>query len=114
MHQKCSNYALTNLLFGLCRSVNIINPLITCPSPHLEAPPRPSTPQMLRGKERTPTLPSIIFTFKFAVESIKEFGGASLFMPTPLTMGSIQQFSYNARGTKLIGSSMHTITHNCR
>jgi hypothetical protein len=21
MHQKCSNYALTNLLFGLCRSV---------------------------------------------------------------------------------------------
>jgi hypothetical protein len=21
VHQKCSNYALTNLLFGLCRSV---------------------------------------------------------------------------------------------
>jgi len=21
MHQKCSNYALTNLLFGLCKSV---------------------------------------------------------------------------------------------
>jgi hypothetical protein len=25
MHQKCSNYALTNLLFGLCRSQRIID-----------------------------------------------------------------------------------------
>jgi hypothetical protein len=32
MHQKCSNYALTNLLFDLCRSMWIIDPLVTCPS----------------------------------------------------------------------------------
>jgi hypothetical protein len=39
---KCSNYALTNL-FGLNRSMWIIDPLVTHPSPHLEAPARPST-----------------------------------------------------------------------
>jgi hypothetical protein len=34
---------------------------------------------MLRTKELTPTpCPSIIFTFGLAVESIQEFGGASL------------------------------------
>jgi hypothetical protein len=33
VHQKWSNYALTNLLFGLCRSVLIVDPLFTCPSP---------------------------------------------------------------------------------
>ncbi len=74
---------------------------------------------MLRARECTLTPLSVVFTFGPVVESIKEFGGASLFMPTPLTMGSIQQFSYkvgwpNARGTKLIRSSMHTITRNYR
>jgi hypothetical protein len=34
MHQKCSNYVLTNLLFGLCRSMWIIDSLVTHPSPH--------------------------------------------------------------------------------
>jgi hypothetical protein len=32
VHQKCSNYALTNL-FGLCRSMWIIDFLVTLPSP---------------------------------------------------------------------------------
>jgi hypothetical protein len=45
VYQKCSNYALTNLLFGLCRSIWIIDPLVTCPSPHPKAPTRPSYPQ---------------------------------------------------------------------
>jgi hypothetical protein len=31
VHQKCSNYALINLLFGLCRSVLVIDLLITLP-----------------------------------------------------------------------------------
>jgi hypothetical protein len=38
MHQKCSNYALTNLLFGLRRLIWIIDMLVTCPSPHPKAP----------------------------------------------------------------------------
>jgi hypothetical protein len=38
VHQKCSNSTLTNLLFGLCKFVWIINPLVTCPSPHPRAP----------------------------------------------------------------------------
>jgi hypothetical protein len=42
---KCSNYALTNLLFGLCKFVWIIDSLIICPSPHPEALARPSTPK---------------------------------------------------------------------
>jgi hypothetical protein len=31
---KCSDYALTNLLFGLCRSIWIIDPLVTHHNPH--------------------------------------------------------------------------------
>jgi hypothetical protein len=41
----------------------------------------PSTPKVLRDKERTPTLyPSIVFTFGLVVESIKEFWGVSLYI----------------------------------
>jgi hypothetical protein len=36
VHQKWSNYALTNLLFGLCRSIWIIDPLIISHSPYFE------------------------------------------------------------------------------
>jgi hypothetical protein len=32
---------------------------------------------MLQAKERTPTPPSVVFTFGLIVESIKELGGAS-------------------------------------
>ncbi len=56
MHQKCSNHALTNLLFSLCRFVWIIDPLVTRPSPHLRAPTRPSTPKVLWTREHNPTL----------------------------------------------------------
>jgi hypothetical protein len=63
MHQKCSNYALTNLLFNLCRSMWIIDPLVTHPNPHPKAPTRTSTPKVLRAKECTPTpYPSNVFT----------------------------------------------------
>jgi hypothetical protein len=36
VQQRCSNYALTNLLFGLCISMWIIDLLITRPNPILE------------------------------------------------------------------------------
>jgi hypothetical protein len=52
MHQKCSSYALTNLSFGLCRSVWIINLLVNFPNPHPRAPTHPSTPKVLRVRER--------------------------------------------------------------
>jgi hypothetical protein len=55
----------------------VIDLLVTLPRPHLKALARPSTPKMLRTKERAPTsYPSIVFTFKLAIESTKEFGGA--------------------------------------
>jgi hypothetical protein len=74
VHQKCSNYALTNLLFGLCRFVWIIDPLVTRPNPHPGAPAHPSTFEMLRAKECTPApYPSTFFTFGFAIK----FGGVS-------------------------------------
>jgi hypothetical protein len=70
---KYSNYALTNLLFSLCRSMWVIDLLVNLLSPHPEAPAHPSTPKVLWAKECTPTLsPSIIFTFGLVVESIKE------------------------------------------
>ncbi len=78
VHQKCFNYALTNLLFGLCRSMWIIYSLVIHPSPHLWALACPSIHEMLQTKECTPTpYPFAIFTFRLAIEFIKEFGGAS-------------------------------------
>jgi hypothetical protein len=38
MHQKCSNYALTNLLFDLCISIWIIYLLGICHNPHPRTP----------------------------------------------------------------------------
>ncbi len=77
MHQKCSNYALTNLI-GLCRSMSIIDPLVTCPNPHPGALACPSTPEVQQARERTSTsYPFVVFTFGFIVDFIKELGGAS-------------------------------------
>jgi hypothetical protein len=50
MHQKCCNYALSNFLFGLCKSVWIIDLLVTRPNPILELqhallPPKCSEPR---------------------------------------------------------------------
>jgi hypothetical protein len=59
VHQKCSNYALTNL-FGLCRFVWIIDPLITHPSPHPRAPACPSTPKVMQAREHIPLLLSML------------------------------------------------------
>jgi hypothetical protein len=81
MHQKCFNYALTNLLFSLYKSVWIIDLLVTHLHPHPGALARPFTPKMLRAKERTPTLyPFVVFTFGLVVEFIKEIEGASIFV----------------------------------
>ncbi len=49
---RCCNYALTNL-FGLCKSVWVIEFLVNLPSPHPWAPTRPFTPEMLLTKEHT-------------------------------------------------------------
>jgi len=54
---KCSNCTLTNLLFGLCRSMWIINLLVNLSSPHPEAPARPSTPKCYEPKN----VPQLIF-----------------------------------------------------
>jgi len=43
VHQRCSNCRLTNLLFGLCRSVWVIKVLINLFSPHSKALAHPST-----------------------------------------------------------------------
>jgi hypothetical protein len=67
----------TNLLFGLCRSVWVIDFLVNLPSRNPRAPTHPSTPKVLRAREHVPTPSSIVFTFGLAVESIKELMGAS-------------------------------------
>jgi hypothetical protein len=50
VHQKCSNYTLTNLLFGLCKSMWIIDMFFTLPSPHPEAPTLPFTPKCCEAR----------------------------------------------------------------
>jgi hypothetical protein len=92
VHQKCSNYALTNLLFGLCMSMWIIDLLVARPSPHLEAPTCPSTPEVLRTRERTRTpYPFVVFTFRFTIESIRELGGASRRILLKKNIGLLRQ-----------------------
>ncbi len=72
---KCSNYALTNLLFGLCMFVWIIDLLVNILNPHLGTSARHSILEMLRIRECTPTpSPFAVFTFGLVVESIKELG----------------------------------------
>jgi hypothetical protein len=72
---KCFNYTLTNLLFSLCRSVWVIELLVNVVSPYPRALARPSTPEVLRARECTPTLfPSVVFIFGLVVESFKELG----------------------------------------
>jgi hypothetical protein len=57
--QLCTN----QLVIWFVWFVRIIDPLVTHPSPHPKALACPSTPEMLRTRERTPTLyPSIVFT----------------------------------------------------
>jgi hypothetical protein len=53
VHQKWSNYTLTNLLFGLCRSMWIIKLLVNLPIPHPEILAHPFTFEVLRTKEHT-------------------------------------------------------------
>jgi hypothetical protein len=75
MHQKCSNHALTNLLFDLCKFVWIIDPLVIHPSPHLGAPTRPSTPKVLQAKKHAPTpYPSTIFTLESHLSLSRSLG----------------------------------------
>ncbi len=77
MDQKCSNYALINLLFSLCRSIWIIDlsfVLVLIPElqhAHL-------TFEVLQIKECTPTPFSfIVSTFRLTFEFFKEFEGVS-------------------------------------
>jgi hypothetical protein len=51
MHQKCSDYALTNLLFSLCKYVSISEPLVIRPSliPEFQHTPLPSKCYELRN-----------------------------------------------------------------
>jgi hypothetical protein len=59
--------------------VLIINLFVILLNPHPRAPTRPSIPEMLRIRERTPILSSfVVFTFELAFESFKECGDASL------------------------------------
>jgi len=63
VHQKCFKYALTNLLLGLCRSMWVIDLFVTLPSLYPKTPTHPSTFEVLRTREHTPTpRSSIVFT----------------------------------------------------
>jgi hypothetical protein len=55
-HQKCSNYALTNLLIGLCRFVWIIDPIFTHLNPHPKTPTMLLYPQSVASQETYPNL----------------------------------------------------------
>jgi hypothetical protein len=67
--------------------MRIIDLLVIRRNPHFGAPARPSTPEVLQVRERTPTpYRFFVFTFGFVVESINEFGGASSTLPNVTLM----------------------------
>ncbi len=75
MHQRRSNYALTNLLFGFYRSMWIIDLLVTRPSPH---PSTPFYPCSVASQGMCPNSLSFhCFHLGFTIESIKELGSVS-------------------------------------
>jgi hypothetical protein len=65
------------VLFGLCKFLWIIDPLVTHPSPHPRASTRPSTLEVLCVKENTPTPFFVVFIFGLTFEYFKECGGVS-------------------------------------
>jgi hypothetical protein len=72
---KCSNYALTNSLFDLCKSVWIIDLLVIHLSLHLGAPTCPSIPEVLRVKKCAPTpYPFVVFTLDSHLSISKSLG----------------------------------------
>ncbi len=72
---KLPSYALTNLLFGLWRSVWVIDLLVTLPSPYFGALVHPSTPEVLQAREHTPTFhSSIVFTLDSHFSLLRSLG----------------------------------------
>jgi len=75
---KCSNNTLTNLLFGLCKSMWVIELLVNLPSPMPKLQHTPLPPKCCKPKS-TPQLRLLpLFTFGLTTESIKELEGASI------------------------------------
>jgi hypothetical protein len=74
---KCSNYALTNLLIGFCRSVWMIKMLVNLPSPIPKLQHAPLPPKCYKPGSTPRLLHLSLFIFGLAVESIKELRGAS-------------------------------------
>jgi len=81
VHQKCSNYALTNLLFGLCNSMWIIDLLVIFPNPYLRSPTHPFTLEMLWVKEYPNSSFFHCVCHGFTFEFIKKLGSASFVVP---------------------------------
>jgi hypothetical protein len=79
VHQKCSNYALNNLLFGLCRFVWVIDLLVILPTFYLKVPTHPFTLKILPAKERTPTFHSFaMFTLDSHLSLLRSLGVCQL------------------------------------
>jgi hypothetical protein len=55
VHQECYNYTLTNLVFGLCKLVWIVDLLVIIYSFYPITPTHPSYPKMLQVGEHIPT-----------------------------------------------------------
>jgi hypothetical protein len=64
--------------------------LVNLLNPHPRTPACPSAPEVLQTRECAPTpFPSVVFTFGFTIESIKELGGVSLHV---LKLKGVQRF----------------------
>jgi hypothetical protein len=78
VHQKCSNFALTNLLFDLCKPVWIIEPLVVRPNPIPELQHFPLPPKCCERRSVPNSFSFCYLHLGLTIESIKELGGASI------------------------------------
>jgi hypothetical protein len=103
VHQKCSNNALTNLLFGLSRSMWIVNLFITHPNPHPKALAQLFTPKMLRAEEHASNFLSFrCFHRRLTFESIKELESVSCFIVVVSNNAIITCLGYQTFHKKLM------------
>ncbi len=84
VHQKCSNYALSNLLFGLCQSIWIIGSLIICFNPYPRIPAHPSYPQNVMNYEMYLIIFLLLFSFSDSHLSLLRHLGVRQYDYTPL------------------------------
>jgi len=91
VHKKCFNYALINLLFGLCILIWIIDLLVNLCNPHPKAPTRPFCPKSVMNEGTySNSFFFRCFHFRIHIWVFQGLWGASLKSKQKITLENIE------------------------